>query len=183
MHRNMRILLKSSMVALVAVCLVACSQSDSVITARVKASMALDSTVKATQIEVRTQNKVVTLTANVDTQAEKDRALEIARSTSGVENVVDLISVRSASGTGEAPEPNRTLGEHIDDATITLSVKTRLLEDPQVKGLRIDVDTREGVVYLTGRVRSQEESDRAVEVARTTEHVKDVKPNLTITRG
>ena len=84
---------------------------------------------------------------------------------------------------GNAPEPDRTLGEHIDDATITAAVKSRLLEDPQVKGLKIDVDTREGVVFLTGSVRSQQESDRAVQVARGTEHVKDVKPNLVVSRG
>ena len=84
---------------------------------------------------------------------------------------------------GDAPEPERSIGEHIDDAVITAAVKTRLLDDPRVKGLRIDVDTREGVVFLTGSVRSKEESDRAVEVARGTEHVKDVKPNLIISKG
>jgi osmotically-inducible protein OsmY len=52
-----------------------------------------------------------------------------------------------------------------------------------VKGLRIDVDTREGVVFLTGSVGTREESDRAVEIARATEHVRDVKPNLVVSKG
>jgi len=162
---------------------VACSQPDGVITAKIKASMVADGKVSASRIEVVTDKKVVTLTGNLDSQAEKDRAIEIAKSTSGVANVVDMIEVRTGAETGEAPSPDRTLGEHIDDATITMAVKTRLLEDPQVKGLKIDVDTREGVVFLTGSVRSKEESDRAVEVARATEHVKDVKPNLLVSKG
>ena len=59
-----------------------------------------------------------------------------------------MISVREAAGNGNAPEPSRSLGEVVDDAGITMAVKGRLLDDPTVKGLRIDVDTREGVVYL-----------------------------------
>lgn len=170
-------------IVLFASMMIACSQPDSLITAKIKASMAADSKVSASHIEVVTDKKVVTLTGNLDSQAEKDRALEIAGSTSGVAKVVDMIEVRTGAHSGEAPDPDRTLGEHIDDATITLAVKTRLLEDPQVKGTKIDVDTREGVVFLTGSVRSQEESDRAVEVARATQHVKDVKPNLVVLKG
>ena len=162
---------------------IACAAPDSVVTAEVRARLAADTTVNSSELEVATDKKVVTLTGNLNTQAEKERALEIARSTSGVENVVDMICVRTGSMSGNAPEPDRTLGEHIDDATITAAVKSRLLEDPQVKGLKIDVDTREGVVFLTGSVRSQQESDRAVQVARGTEHVKDVKPNLVVSRG
>ena len=40
-----------------------------------------------------------------------------------------------------------------------------------------------GVVFLTGSVGNQEQMDRAIEVARSTEHVRDVKPNLVISRG
>ena len=161
----------------------ACAQPDVVLTTKIKSTMAVDSTVKASQIEVTTKDKVVTLTGNLNSQAEKDRALEIARTTSGVKDVVDMLSVRTSAESGDAPSPGRTLGEHIDDATITAAVKSRLLDDPQVKGLKIDVDTREGVVFLTGTVRSQEEGDRAVEIARTTEHVREVKPNLAVIRG
>ena len=50
-------------------------------------------------------------------------------------------------------------------------------------GLRIDVDTREGVVYLTGSVSSDAERDHAVELARNTKHVRNVVTNLTIEKG
>jgi hyperosmotically inducible periplasmic protein len=168
----------------VAVCLtMACAQPDTVITGKVKAEMAVDSTVKAAQIEVSTSHGVVTLTGNLESQAEKDRALEIARGAAGPDKVVDMLAVRTSPESGDAPDPSRSVGEHVDDALITAAVKTRLLEDPLVKGLKIDVDTRAGVVFLTGSVRSKEESERAVEVARATDHVKEVKPNLVVTNG
>ena len=174
---------KSWLVVAVAALAIGCAQPDSVITAKVKAGLAVDSTVKASHIEVSTQDKVVTLSGNLNSQAEKDRALEIARSASGVTNVVDMLEVRTSAESGAAPDPERTVGQHVDDAMITAAVKSRLLDDPQVKGLKIDVDTRQGVVFLTGTAGSQDEVDRAVELARTTEHVKDVKPNLIINRG
>jgi hyperosmotically inducible periplasmic protein len=162
---------------------IACAQPDPVITGKVKANLAVDTNVRATQVQVATNDGVVTLTGNIDSQAEKDRAMEIARETSGVRSVVDMLEVRTGPESGDAPDPDRSVGEHVDDALITASVKTRLLDDPLVKGLKIDVDTRAGVVFLTGSVRSPEEGDRAVELARATDHVKDVKANLSVTKG
>jgi osmotically-inducible protein OsmY len=74
----------------------------------------------------------------------------------------------------------KTIGETIDDATITTRVKTSLLNDPQVGGLRIDVDTFRGVVTLSGRVKSQAEEARAVELARRIGGVSDVKSALQV---
>jgi osmotically-inducible protein OsmY len=159
-----------------------CASTDAGLETKVKAKLAADSTVKAHRIEVEARDHVVTLTGSVNAQVEKDQALTLARDTKGVQRVVDMISVRTASGEGDAPEPGRTVGEVFDDAGITMAVKGRLLDDPQVKGLGIDVDTREGVVYLTGSVHSPAEQQRAVELARGTEHVRDVVNNLTIER-
>ena len=74
----------------------------------------------------------------------------------------------------------KSVGETIDDATITTRVKTALLNDKEVGGLRIDVDTTLGVVSLSGVVRSQAEADKAVAVARQIGGVKDVKSTLQI---
>ena len=158
----------------------ACTQSDPVITTKVKAKLAADPAVQASQFDVKTEKQVVTLTGNVDSQQAKDRAIELARGTSGVTDVVDMVSVRSDADSGDAPEPGRMLGVVIDDATVTASVKARLLDDPLVKGLRIDVDTREGVVYLTGKVKTKAEMDRAIEIAKASEHVRDVQANLVV---
>ena len=74
----------------------------------------------------------------------------------------------------------KSVGETIDDATITTRVKTALLNDKDVGGLRIDVDTTLGVVSLSGVVRSQAEADKAVAVARQIGGVKDVRSTLQI---
>jgi osmotically-inducible protein OsmY len=74
----------------------------------------------------------------------------------------------------------KTVGETIDDATITTRVKTSLLNDPDVGGLRIDVDTFKGVVTLSGRVKSKDEEAKAVALARKIGGVSEVKSTLLI---
>ena len=74
----------------------------------------------------------------------------------------------------------KTVGETIDDATITTRVKTSLLNDPDVGGLRIDVDTFKGIVTLSGRVKSKEEETKAVTLARKIGGVSEVKSTLSI---
>jgi osmotically-inducible protein OsmY len=74
----------------------------------------------------------------------------------------------------------KTVGETIDDATITTRVKTAMLNDQAVGGLRIDVDTFKGVVTLSGRVKSQGEKTQAVAIARRTSGVVEVKDALQI---
>ena len=77
----------------------------------------------------------------------------------------------------------KTVGETIDDATITTRVKTALLNDPEVGGLRIDVDTALGIVTLSGVAKSRAEEQKAVAVARRIPGVKDVKSTLSINPG
>lgn len=158
---------------------VSCAQTaDAGITGLVKTKLAADGQVKASEINVDTANGVVTLTGNVDGQPARDRAVQLAKETSGVREVKDMIAVRTGAESAEAPDPNLTVGQHIDDAGITMRVKARLLDDPVVKGMQIDVDTRDGVVFLTGTVPNEAERKQAIELARTTEGVKDVKPNF-----
>jgi len=75
----------------------------------------------------------------------------------------------------------KSVGETVDDATITARVKTALLNDPATGGLRIDVDTFKGVVTLSGGVKSAAERDTAIAIARKTPGVVDVKSTLQIT--
>jgi len=168
----------TGLVLFTALALACAGSKDATVTGTVKTKLAADTHVKATEIEVQTSNGIVTLTGNVDSQEAKDTALRIARETSGVRDVKDMIAVREGAHSGEAPSPDRTAGERIDDAGITARVKSRLLDDPGVKGLKIDVDTREGVVYLTGSIPGAAERDKAVQIARATEGVRDVEANF-----
>src|ERR1700752_706323 len=74
----------------------------------------------------------------------------------------------------------KSVGEAIDDGSITAQVKTALLNDPVVAGLKIDVDTFKGVVTLSGAAKSPAERDKAIALARQVKGVKDVKSTLQI---
>jgi BON domain len=64
------------------------------ITAKIKSKMVLDDLTKARDIHVETNGTVVTLTGVVDSQAERKRAVELAKDTEGVTSVVDHLRVR-----------------------------------------------------------------------------------------
>ena len=89
----------------VALATVACGQTDAGITTSVKNKLIADDLVKARQINVDTADKVVTLTGEVRTDAEESRALEIARSTDGVRDVIDQINVVPEQATIPSPLP------------------------------------------------------------------------------
>lgn len=74
----------------------------------------------------------------------------------------------------------KTVGETIDDATVTTRVKTAFINDPAIGGMRIDVDTFKGVVTLSGSVKSKEEEQKAIALARSVSGVTDVKSTLQI---
>jgi hypothetical protein len=78
---------------------VACSQTDAGITTTVKTAMAADPIVKAYQVDVTTNNKVVTLSGDVETSAAKEQAVKIARQTEGVRDVIDRLRVNEAAAT------------------------------------------------------------------------------------
>lgn len=68
--------------------------SEGSLTAKIKAKMALDDTVKALSINIDTNGSVVTLTGSVRSSAEHAKALQLARETSGVTSVVDHLVIR-----------------------------------------------------------------------------------------
>ena len=73
-----------------------------------------------------------------------------------------------------------TTSRTTDDPTITTSVKIALLNDAQVGALRLDTKTFQGVVTLSGVVRTPAQEQQAVAVARRVSGVRDVKSALTI---
>ncbi len=75
-------------------------------------------------------------------------------------------------------QEDRSPEETLNDQRITASIKTKLLADPQVSGLDINVDTFKSVVLLRGFVDNEEETERAVQLARSVPGVADVKTKL-----
>ena len=82
-----------------------------------------------------------------------------------------------------APPPTTTVGTKIDDSVVTTRVKTALLSDPDVKGLDFRVETRKGVVLLSGFADSQTQIDRAIDIASRTEGVKSVDNKVSVKQG
>ena len=78
---------------------VACGQTDAGITTAVKSKLAVDDTVKAYQVDVDTRDHIVTLKGDVNTSVAKERAVQIARNTNGVRDVIDQLRVTDAAAT------------------------------------------------------------------------------------
>lgn len=165
---------------------VACAQTDAGITTSIKSKLTADDLVKARNIDVDTKDHIVTLTGTVESEQEEAKALEIARATNGVAQVVDNISVApfgepqaapTTGRVGETPETGARVG---GDPGVTAEIKTRFLADPMVRGFKIDVDTRDRVVTLTGTVKNEAEKLRAIEIARGVENVLRVEDRLTV---
>lgn len=167
-----------------AVLAVACGQSDAGLTTSIKSQLVADDLVRARTIDVDTRDRVVTLSGEVRTAQEEAQALQIARDTRGVADVIDQLEIApepaATTGIGGTPtEPGPDDGL-TTDADITAQVKAKLLADRDVAGLRIDVDTRGYVVTLNGSVRSEAEKSRALQLAREVEGVLRVTDNLTV---
>jgi hypothetical protein len=78
---------------------VACGQTDAGITTSVKSKLAADDTVRASQVDVDTQNHVVTLRGSVASEAAKTRAVALARETNGVRDVIDELRIAETAAT------------------------------------------------------------------------------------
>ncbi|HEX7374966.1 MAG TPA: BON domain-containing protein [Steroidobacteraceae bacterium] len=144
---------------------------DSVLTAKVKARLIDDPVTKAGQINVETYRGVVQLGGFVDNDRQKAEASKVAGSVTGVKEVRNDLRVSS---------PQETMGQVVDDGTVTASVKVKLIEDTTTKAHQINVETQKGVVQLTGFVNSATVKSRAGELARSVDGVVDVHNDLEI---
>jgi hyperosmotically inducible periplasmic protein len=73
-----------------------------------------------------------------------------------------------------------TAGQYVDDATISTRVKARFAEDTGVSAMRIQVETLNGTVQLSGFAASQVEKDKAGQLARGVPDVKEVRNNIIV---
>ena len=71
-------------------------------------------------------------------------------------------------------QPDRTLAKVISDSWITMKIHSLFVPDEALEGSNIDVDTRSGVVTLSGTVATEAGRKKAAEIARTTDGVKSV---------
>ena len=84
------------------------------------------------------------------------------------------------SACGKSIQDTKNATNTTDDGTVTVRVKTALINDPVIGGARIDVETFKGVVTLSGRVKSKDEEDKALALVRGVKGVTEVKSTLQI---
>jgi hyperosmotically inducible periplasmic protein len=118
---------------------------------------------------------VVFLSGEATSTAQKELTTEYARDVEGVKEVRNNMTVgRSTTTSGE------TLGEKIDDASITAQVKASLLAHRSTRALKTKVHTRDGVVTLTGVARNAAEKSLVTKLASDVHGVVSVINNMTI---
>ena len=143
---------------------------DSTITAKVKAALVDHDSIKSTDISVKTDQKVVTLSGFVESQAQAEEAVKVAKGVEGVTSVSDKLHVRDSK--------DSSVKGYAGDTAITSEVKAKLLADDIVPSRKVKVETTDGVVQLSGTVDSQAQSDRAESIAKAIDGVKSVKNDL-----
>ncbi len=143
---------------------------DSAITAKVKAALVDHDNIKSTDISVKTDQKVVTLSGFVESQAQAEEAVKAAKSVEGVTSVSDKLHVRDSK--------ESSVKGYAGDTAITSEIKAKLLADDTVPSRHVNVETTDGVVQLSGTVDSQAQSDRAESIAKAVDGVKSVKNDL-----
>ena len=143
---------------------------DSAITAKVKAALVDHESIKSTDISVKTDQKVVTLSGFVESQAQAEAAVTVAKGVEGVTSVSDKLHVRDSKSDSEKG--------YAGDTATTSEIKAKLLADDIVPSRKVKVETTDGVVQLSGTVDSQAQIERAESIAKAVDGVKSVKNDL-----
>lgn len=158
---------------------------DATITAKVKSQLLWNDATSGLNVNVETNEGVVTLRGEVGTEKEAQLVEQIAANTRGVESVNRAIEVnknKSGSVAQTAQETAALAGRAVADTWITTKVKSALLYNRQVDGTAIDVSTENGVVKLEGALSSAGERSKAVEIAQGIVGVKRVEPAIRVAK-
>jgi hyperosmotically inducible protein len=142
---------------------------DSWITAKTKIALFADDRVPGSDINVETQNGMVTLRGKVPTADQKRAAEEVTRTVDGVASVRNDLQV--------VPATERKV-VNAQDKDLKTAVQARIKQDTRLRGSDIDVRVDAGVVTLTGDVGDVGARARASEVARSVPGVRSVKNEL-----
>ncbi len=147
--------------------------SDTVITTKIKAAMATDKIVSASDVKVETTNGIVKLSGDVKSKAEADAAINIASTTEGV---VDIDASHLLVQGGSQP---------FTDAIITAKIKAlfakeKVFGDNPIAVTSIHVETNDGQVMLTGDVDTQAQATNAQALAEKIKSVRKVQSNLVV---
>jgi osmotically-inducible protein OsmY len=147
--------------------------SDEWIALKIRTELLVKANVSATSTKVAVKDGVVTLTGTVQNLAQKDLTEAYAKDIDNVKSVRNELVV-------EAPAAGSTVGEAIDDASITAQVKYVLLTHRSTSALSTKITTTEGVVHITGVAGSDAEKSLVTKLAQDTRGVKSVTNDMTV---
>jgi osmotically-inducible protein OsmY len=150
------------------------TNSDAWLRDRVKNTLLFHRSVSAGTTEVDVKDGIVTLRGDAASQAQKDLTTEYARDIEGVKEVNNEMTV------AKGPGKTRTVGEKIDDSSITAQVKMTLLFHRSTSALNTKVETKDGVVTLYGRAGNAAALDLASKLASDINGVKGVNNRMVI---
>jgi len=149
--------------------------SDGWIGVKVKSALLFHRNVRATKTDVNVTDGVVILSGEASSQAQKELTTEYAKDVEGVKEVKNQMTI------AKNPTPaDETLGEKIDDASITAQVKSTLLSHRSTSAIKTKVTTNDGVVTLSGTAKNEAEKSLVTKLATDITGVTSVVNNMTI---
>jgi len=149
--------------------------SDAWITTKVKTALLFHRNVSATGTTVYTKDGVVTLQGEASSMAQKELTTEYARDIDNVKEVKNEMTIARTPATSEA-----TIGNKIDDASITAQVKSALLSHHSTSAIHTGVSTTDGVVTLIGVAKNDAEKSLVTKLTTDINGVTSVINNMTI---
>lgn len=153
--------------------------SDAWLLAKVKTALLFHRSVSvATEVDVK--NGIVTLDGAADNQAQKELTTEYATDIDGVKEVKNKMTVAKSSTDVKSSKEKQTIGDKIDDASITTMVKMTLLGHRSTSAFETSVTTKDGVVTLSGKAENAAEITLAGKLASDVNGVKSVRNNMAI---
>ena len=152
----------------------AAKNSDAWIGGKVKLALLFHKNVSGTGTEVDVKDGVVTLRGEADDKAQKQLTGEYAKDIVGVKDVKNEMTV------AKTPKAKQTMGEKIDDASITTQVKYALLTHTSTHVMSTKVETQNGVVTLYGKATSGAEKDLVSKLVDDIKGVVDVKNKIVV---
>jgi hyperosmotically inducible protein len=108
------------------------------------------------------------------------KTIQLLKTAGSIACVAFALNATAQTSASAPPASSETVGQHVDDGTITTKVKADLLTAKNVKSTHIHVKTRKGVVWLTGTVPSSEDKSAAADVAKNVDGVDSVKNHLKV---
>lgn len=147
-------------------------KSDAWLVTKVKTTLLFHSSVSA-MTEVSVNDGVVTLRGDSASQAQKELTTEYAKDVDGVKDVKNEMTV-SGKATKKA-----TVGENIDDASVTAGVKMTLLSHRSTSAFHTKAETKNGVVTISGKAKNVAEIDLVTKLVSDVNGVKRVINHMT----